>query len=210
MIPVESVEQCWGVTHSHFSFPVLSSALTVLYTLLTSSPSQHPCPRPPFPPFATSLTYHPTLSPSLPCFLPLPFLQNISLKYEIIDEFHDELWHLGAEMRLMSGNYQDAELTNGHLPSFVSSWSCCIPPPAGRGVGMWEQWEWAAYELLRSIPQVRMSNVFCKSVAFSHWEKTSLKMTGSWVNSTSDNKIVVHTIVIETTDMIYAKAWHHY
>lgn len=162
MIPIGSVEQCWGVTHALTLLPTLlllfysvpnphgfihSARLLSLSTSLSTSS------------ILSSVHLSSTLSPWLLCFLLLPFLPNTSLKYEIIDEFHDELWHFGAEMRLMRGNYQDAELTNGLLPSFVSSWSCCTPPSVGRGVGIWEQREWAAYELLRSVPQFRMSNV---------------------------------------------------
>lgn len=65
---------------------------------------------------------HFLLLPSRPFSLSSPpCLPHASLKYDFTDEFHDELWHLGAETGLMSDNYQDVELANGLSPSFVSS-----------------------------------------------------------------------------------------
>lgn len=133
------MEQFWFLTHtlthllithillsSSLSFTIQSRTLTLLSTLLSSTTSLSTS--------SISSSLHvvhlsSTLCLSSLCFLLLPFLPYSLLNYEFIAEFHKELWHLGAETRLMRGNYQDAELTNGLLPSFVSSWS----PPLGVG-----------------------------------------------------------------------------
>lgn len=109
---------------SSLSFTPLSPTLTMFFTPLSFSPFS------PLPHLVHSSSASP---PWLFRLLLLPFLQCTSLKYEITDEFHDEPWHLGAETELMRGNYQDAELANGLLLSFVFSWSRCTPPTACRG-----------------------------------------------------------------------------
>lgn len=139
---------------SSFSFTIQSPTLAMLSTLLSLSMS------------SVSSSLHlihssSTLFPSPPCFLLLPFPPYTSLKYEFIDEFHDESWHLGAETRLMRGNYQDAELANGLLPSFVSSWACCALPSAGRERTVRVSHEWT----FECVSQVGMSRVSSRSQA---------------------------------------------
>ncbi len=143
----------------------------ILFALLLSLSTSLPMPS-----ISSSLhLFH--LSSTL--FLLLSFLLYASLKYEFIDEFHDDLWHLGAETRLMRGNYQDAELTNGLLPSFVSSWSRREGSENGSTKRVTRKWTFEC------VLQVRMSCVFFKT----HRKKQRVELQLNRILDNSANDI---------------------